>query len=677
MNLDNFFKPKSIALIGASQDASSLGYNILNNLLKYGYAGKLYPVNLKAKTILNIPCYKSVKDIKGKVDLALIVVPAAIVKQVLIECGQKKIKGVIIISAGFKEVGRDGAALEKELLMIADNYKMRILGPNCLGLINPHLNMNASFAEGLPSRGNVSLISQSGAMAVAILDWAYQSKLGFSKVISIGNKADLSEIELLEYLAKDKSTQVILLYLESITDGRRFMEIASRISVTKPIIALKAGNSEASTQAILSHTGSLAGSLEAVNTAFSQCGVIRADSVEDLFDYATGFSLATVPKNNRVAIITNAGGLGIITTDALANSSLELAELSVKTKNLLKSKLPIACSVNNPVDLIGDAMVDRYDWALKNVIADKNVFGIMIILTPQTMTQEDETASLIVKYSQKTNKPILTCFMGGQDIKSGRVILYNNKVPNFDFATRMVKTFDQMYLYHSNKSQPVFTNISVKARSIKVSRELQQIPTIDCEKLLAKHKLPVLQSTLLEGLGDLVRIKEWPIVMKIASTDIIHKKDSNAVELNINTIEAARIAYQNIIHNVKKINNKADIDGILVQPMVKPGKELIIGMKRDVNFGPIIMFGLGGSMVEIFKDISFNIAPLNKEQALEQIRSIKAFNIIKDLDLKVLADIIVKLGKLSLEYTNIEAIDLNPVMLYQKGAKIIDVRIML
>ncbi|PJC01510.1 MAG: acyl-CoA synthetase [Candidatus Komeilibacteria bacterium CG_4_9_14_0_8_um_filter_36_9] len=675
MNLDNFFQPKSIALIGASRDTTSLGFNLLNNLLKYGYAGKLYPVNPKAKTILNLICFSAVKEIKGIIDLAIIMVPAAIVKNVLIEWGQKKIKAAIIISSGFKEMDATGAELEKELVMIAANYHMRLLGPNCLGLINPHLNLNASFAEGLPERGNISLISQSGAMAVAILDWAYQTKLGFSKIVSIGNKADLSEIELLEYLAQDKSTEVILLYLESIKDGRRFMEIASEISLRKPIIALKAGNSAASQQAILSHTGSLAGSLQTVETAFKQCGIIKANSIEDLFDYAKGFSLAPPLKNNRVAVITNAGGLGIVTTDALTETTLQLATLSTSTKSKLKEKLPASSSVNNPVDLVGDALTDRYDWALQQVLADKGVDGVMVILTSQTMTQEDQTAELIVKYVKQTKKPIFTCFMGGQDINSGRIILYQNNVPNFEFVTRMVKTVEQMYLYQSQKITVKFANI--KYREKQIVHDQQQLPTIECEKLLIKHKLPVLKSELITDLGDLVKIKQWPIVMKIASTDIIHKKASNAVELNINTIEAARMSYQSIIHNVQKINPNADIDGVLYQPMMALGQEIIIGMKRDASFGPVMMFGMGGSLVEIFKDLSFAIAPVSKEQAMKMITRIRSFELIKDYDLSALADIIVRLANFSLSYNQISSIDLNPVMLYQKGAKIVDVRIML
>ncbi|MFH1667586.1 MAG: acetate--CoA ligase family protein [Candidatus Komeilibacteria bacterium] len=675
MNLDNFFQPKSIALIGASRDTTSLGFNVLNNLLKYGYAGKLYPVNPKAKTILNLICFSSVKEIRGTVDLAIIMVPAAIVKNVLIECGQKKIKAAIIISSGFKEIGAIGAETEKELVMIAANYHLRLLGPNCLGLINPHLNLNASFAEGLPERGNISLISQSGAMAVAILDWAYQTKLGFSKVVSIGNKADLSEIELLEYLAKDKSTEVILLYLESIRDGRRFMEIASEISLQKPIIALKAGKSEVSQQAILSHTGSLAGSLQTVETAFRQCGIIQANSIEDLFDYAKGFSLAPPLKNNRVAVITNAGGLGIITTDALTETVLQLAVLSTSTKSKLKEKLPVASNVNNPVDLVGDALTDRYDWALQQVLADKGVDGVMVILTPQTMTQEDQTAELIVKYSKQTKKPILTCFMGGQDIDSGRAILYQNNVPNFEFVTRMVKTAEQMYLYHNQKAKVKFVNTQYRERQI--DHHGKQLPTIQCEKLLIEHKLPVLKSVLIADLGDLVKIKQWPIVMKIASTDIIHKKASNAVELNINTIEAARMSYQSIVNNVRKTNPKANIDGVLFQPMMALGQEIIIGMKRDVDFGPVMMFGMGGSLVEIFKDLSFAIAPVSKEQAMKMITRIRSFELIKDYDLSALIDIIVRLADFSLIYNQINSIDLNPVMLYQKGAKIVDIRIML
>ncbi len=398
--LEYIFKPKSIALVGASRDADSLGHDILENVKNLGFKGKIYPVNLKAKKILGLKCFKSVLDIPGKIDLAIIMVPAKFVNQVVKECGKKKIKGVVVISAGFKETGKKGEKLEQELQKIAKKYGIKVIGPNCLGILNPHLKLNASFAEGMPSKGNVGLVSQSGAMAVAVMDWAYQSKLGFSKIISIGNKAGLTEIELLKYLASDPETDVIMMYLESLVDGREFMKLADKVTDKKPVIIMKAGTSEIGSKAISSHTGSLAGSDQAVETAFKQSGVIRARTVEDFFDYAKGFSWAPLPKGKGVAIVTNAGGPGVMAADTLADSGLKLEELR---------------------DILGDAKVDRYEKALKEVLKNPKVDSVICILTPQTMTQEDETAELIAKL--KTNKPVLPVFMGGEDVNSGRLIL--------------------------------------------------------------------------------------------------------------------------------------------------------------------------------------------------------------------------------------------------------------
>ena len=675
--LNYIFNPKSIALVGASRDADSLGHDILENVKKLGFKGKIYPVNLKAKQIMGLKCYKSVLEIRGKVDLAVIMVPGKFVKLVLEECGKKKIKGVVIISAGFKETGKEGLKEEQELQKIAKKHKIKIIGPNCLGILNPHIKMNASFAEGMPNAGSVGLVSQSGAMAVAIMDWAYQSKIGFSKIISIGNKAGLTELELMEYLAADKDTKVIMMYLESIADGQELMKLADRVTDTKPVIVLKAGASEIGEKAISSHTGSLAGSDQAVETAFAQSGIIRARTVEDFFDYAKAFSWAPLPRDNRVAIVTNAGGPGIMTVDALADTKLQLAKFDAHTNKYLKNNLPASASIKNPVDIIGDALVDRYKVALKAVLDDKNVDAVLCLLTPQTMTQEDETAELIAYLAKHSRKPILPVFMGGEDVNSGRLILQKHKIPNFEYGWRAVRTLEQMYLAKRIKTEVVLPSYKGKNRRLKVEGSWSQLKTRECEDLLSDYGIRVLKSKLYKNKKELTEIKKWPVAMKIASRDVIHKKASGAVEIMIKDHKQAKKVYKNIIENVKKIKRKVEIDGVLVQPMAPPDfTEVIIGMKRDPQFGPMIMFGLGGSFVEILKDVSFRITPVNKKDALKQLQEIKSFELIKDKDLDFLADTLVKLSKFSLDYPQIQEIDLNPVMVYKTGGRVVDTRMM-
>ncbi|MFH1536413.1 MAG: acetate--CoA ligase alpha subunit [Patescibacteria group bacterium] len=671
---DFIFNPKSIAVIGASQSKGKLGHDILNNVKKFGYKGKIYPINPKTKKILGLKSYKSVLSIKEKVDLAVIVVPAEIVNKVLIECGKKKIRGAVIISAGFKETGKEGGRREKLIQKTAKKYKIKLVGPNCLGFINPHINLNASFASGLPDKGNVGFVSQSGAMAVAMLDWAYQSEVGFSKILSIGNKADISEVDMLSFLEKDKETEVIMMYLESITNGPEFMQKAARVTRKKPVIILKAGKSEHGIKAISSHTGSLAGSDAVIDTAFKQSGVIRARTVEDLFDFACAFSKAPLPKGPNTAIITNAGGPGIMATDSLANTELKLAQFTDNTIKKLDQSLPDTASIENPVDIIGDALLDRYEVALLNVIKDPNVDSVITILTPQTMTQEDETAEFIAKMAKRTNKPIICSFMGGEDVNSGRDILRKNGIANFEYPDRAVRAMSRLYRANQIKSNKGLAKCKEKINKIDFDTESFQLKTIDCEKILSKNNLPVLNSKLITDPRD---ITDFPVVMKIASRDIVHKMASGALKLNIQNHLQAKLAFKQIIKNVKKIDRKNEIEGILVQPTVEPGQEIIIGMKRDSNFGPVILFGMGGSFVEIMKDFSLRVAPFCKKDAIQMIKEIKAYDLIKDLDLKLIINTLTTVSHLAMNYPQIIEMDINPMIVYKKGGYIVDVRMLI
>lgn len=644
-----FFAPKSIAVIGASRQAHTLGNDLLKNLKRYH--GRVYPVNPKAQKILGLKCYSSILDIPEKVDLAVIIVPAPVVEKVTAECAKKRVRGVVVISAGFKEIGE----IEREEKL--KKFNLKLIGPNCLGIINLWNNLNASFAGGCIKKGNVGLISQSGAMAVAILDWACRSKIGFSKIISIGNKAGLNENDFLKYLGRDEQTKVIMMYLESIERGFAFMELAKRIARRKPIIVLKAGESPAAKKAVASHTGVLAGSQEAVEAAFHEAGIIQARTIEDLFDFAEAFSLMPLMKNNRLAIVTNAGGPAVMATDALARTKLKLAPLK-----------------NNPFDLRGDALAKDYGKAIRTILKNSRVDGLLVILTPQTMTEEDKTAEIIGRLKKKISKPIISSFMGGKDIFSAWEILEKYGVPNYLYPERAVRAMSRLYQAHLNKKIRI-TEYRAKIKKIKFDTSRGQLRTSEAEKLLLKYKLPILKSLRVEKFKEFqsLRVEKFPIVMKLVSRDVIHKKAAGVLRLNIKNRKEAKQAWQEIMKKAKKYKEK---EGMLIQPMVAPGIEVIIGAKRDPAFGPLILFGLGGSFVEIMKDIAIRIAPCDQDEAAEMLREIKGWPLLKTYDLKFITNIIIKVSHLMLDYPEIQELDLNPVIVHHHRGKIVDVRIL-
>lgn len=677
--LERLFKPKSIAIVGASRTPGKLGHDVLLNTIKFGYAGKVYAVNPHATDIAGVPTVASVNKLPSSIDVAVIVVPAMAVNSVLQECGKRGIPFAVIISAGFKEIGEEGVLLERQIQKTAKKYGIRIVGPNCLGFMNANNRLNASFATGMPSRGNISFLSQSGAMAVAMLDWAYQSSLGFSHIISVGNKSDINEIECLEYFAQDRATQVIMMYLESIDEGREFMQRAARIALKKPIIILKAGTSAQAQKAIQSHTGSLAGSSQAIQTAFEYAGIIAARTVEEFFDYALAFSQQPLPKGNRVAIVTNAGGPGIMATDATTDTQIELPQLSAALQKKLRKQLPDSASTKNPIDVIGDASSDRYEHALNTILASKEIDGAVVILTPQIMTDEDSTALVVARAAAEYNKPILASFMGGLDVNSGRMILNVHSIPNYETPERAVRAMDQMIQHAQRTPQTVKKTRAVKAKKLPTSTGHPQIRTLEAEALAATYKLPILESKLVRTLQECKKLKSFPLVMKIASRDIIHKAANGAVELNINSIEEARQAFTRITQSVRKHEPNAEIEGVLVQPQLQHRgrtQEIIIGMKRDVSFGPLILFGLGGALVELFHDVSFGFAPLTQTQALQMIERIKTASLLKGLDTQSIAAAIVATGKMALDYPEITTLDMNPMIVHATGADIVDIRMM-
>lgn len=700
-DLKPILEPQSVAVIGASRQPGSVGYAVLSNLLMGQFTGVIYPVNPKARSICGVRTYQSVSEIPDSVDLAIIIVRANIVPLVLEECGQKGVKGAIVISAGFKETGPEGAKLEAQVKEIAHQYSIALVGPNCLGVINTDSNyrLNASFAKEMPLTGNIAFVSQSGALCTAVLDYAKGQGIGFSKVISLGNKADVNENDFLAYLWQDPQTQVILLYIEELSDGRKFLELAREITGEgdnrKPILALKAGRTPAGARAVASHTGSLAGSDEVYEALFAQAGVLRADTVEDLFEYAVAFANQPLPNGKRTVIITNAGGPGIMATDACVRYGLELAQLSQQTLEQLRENLPPHASLQNPIDLIGDAQSDRYEVALEKVLDDLNVDAIVVLLTPQAMTDVENIANAIVKVSKRKVKPILACFMGLVDISAGVNILKENGVPNYSFPEDAVRALAAMVRYVDWVKRPrtgvkVFEVDSERARRLLYDSPISGhgfVPEDVALQVLEAYGFPLLPWGVARDVDEAVEVAQkigYPVALKVLSPEVIHKFDIGGVQLNLNSESDVRQAFEKILKSVKQHIPKARIEGVLVQAMAKKGREVILGMKRDPQFGPILMFGLGGIYVEVLRDVTFRLAPVRKLGAYRMVKEIRTYKLLEGVrgeppaDIDKIVECIERLSQLAVEQDIVEELDINPLIVYPQGegAAVADVRIM-
>lgn len=694
--LDMFFNPQSVAVIGASRDPTKLGYGVLHNIIRYGYEGRVYPINPKADEVLGLPAYASVLDVPDPIDLAVIVVPANFVAAVLEECGQKGVKGAIIITAGFREIGRAGKQRENELLEIAHRYGMRLIGPNVLGVIDTISHLNASFAAGMPRQGSIAFMSQSGALCTSILDMALADGVGFSHFVSLGNKADTNEIDFLEAWRDDPYSHVIVAYLEGIVDGARFMEVARQVNTRKPIVAIKSGTTSAGSRAVSSHTGTLAGSEQAYDSAFKQVGLIRARSVEDLFDYAVAFARQPLLRNDRIAVITNAGGPGIMAADAIERAGLQLASLEPETQRLLKEKLPAAASAANPIDVLGDALADRYELALHAALNDPNTGGVIVILTPQVMTQIEETARVVGKAAQQHDKPIMACFMGQATVRPGVDILNEMKVPNYRVPERAVAALAAMSHYRRWREQPPlqikrFAVDSGKVREVfdRVRQEGRvSIGDAEAREIMRAYGLPMPQSVLAATAEEAVAAAEqigYPVVMKIASPDILHKTDIGGVKLNLATPGDVRDAFDLLVFRATRYMPDAEIWGCLVQQQVRGGKEVILGMSRDPQFGPLLLFGLGGIYVEALKDVTFRVAPIDEREAREMIGEIRAHSLLRGVrgeppaDIEAIVDTLLRMSQLVTDFPEIAEMDINPLIVFEqgKGALGIDMRLVL
>ncbi len=694
--LDNFFEPDSVAVIGASRDPEKLGYSILANLKEGGFEGYLYPVNPKAQEILGLKAYDSVVDIPDPVGLAVIVVPSKIVPQVLRECGEKDVPAVVIITAGFREAGREGLDRERELIQIAQEYGMRLIGPNCLGVIDTDTPLNATFAAGMPPAGPIAFMSQSGALGTAVLDTAMAGRLGFSKFASLGNKADVSEIDLLKAWGDDPKSRVILIYVEGLPDGQEFMEIAHNVTRNKPVVAIKSGVTKSGSRAVSSHTGSLAGSEEAYKAAFKQSGITRATSMEQVFDYALGFAYQPLLKGNRVGIVTNAGGPGILATDAVEHAGLEIPRLSGDTLKSLKDYLPGAASAANPVDVLGDALADRYEHAMELVLGDPKVDSLLVIVTPQAMTELEKTAHAVGQLSQEAEKPILACFMGEARIDAGVRVLREYGVPNYPYPERAAAALAAMDSYRRERGRPIFEpelcevcQPPVRELFSRVRDEGRvSIGDAEAREVLEAYGFPIPESRLAETPEEAVEIAEeigYPVVLKVASPDILHKTDVGGVKLNLNSAGDVRDMFDLIIYRASRYVPDARVWGCLVQEMVVGGREILVGMNRDPQFGPLVAFGLGGIYVEALQDVSFRIAPFSREEANEMIREIRSYPLLEGVrgeppaDHEAMVDALIRISQLVTDFPEIVELDINPLTVFEEGqgAVAIDMRLVL
>ena len=697
--LEAFFDPKSVAVIGASTSPEKLGYAVLENLVKGGYSqvGRIYPINPKADEILGETVYASVLDVPDEIDLAVIVIPYQYVPEVLKECGEKKIPAVIVISAGFREAGMEGLEREMELIDIAEEYAIRLVGPNCLGVIDTFTPLNASFSAGTPPKGPMAFMSQSGALGTAILDWAQAGRLGLAKFVSLGNKADVSEIDLLQAWEEDPDTRVILMYSEGLPNGEEFIQVARRVTKSKPVVAIKSGVTESGSRAVSSHTGSLAGSEQAYQAAFQQAGVLRAEDMASMFDMALALGYQPLLEGNRIAIITNAGGPGILATDALERSGMELARLDVETMHSLEQFLPDAASAANPVDVLGDARSDRYQFALQEVSQDPHVDGIMVVLTPQAMTEIEATAEAVGELAAGLDKPVLACFMGEAKVEKGIKVLRKYDVPNYSFPKRASLAFRAMSDYREIKQreEPVFESFEVNnqavAKVIRGARDEGRNTIGDAEawNILTSYGLRIPRSILAKTVQEAVDAAAeigYPVVLKIASPDILHKTDVGGVKVGLESAEEVRDAYELMIFRAERYLPEARLWGCQVQQMAPPGGlEVLIGMNRDPQFGPLVTFGLGGIYVEALKDVTFRIAPFSRREAwamLEEIRSKALLEGVRGnppVDKEAVVDTLLRMGQLVLEFPEIVEFDINPLIVYpeDQGAIAIDMRLVL
>ena len=696
-NLNNMFKPESVAVIGASNTPGKVGYIIVDNLINDGFEGKIYPVNPKGGEILGKQAYKNIKDIPEKVDLAIITIPSVFVNDTVKDCGEVSVENMVVITAGFKEVGEEGAKLEAELTELGEKYGINIIGPNSLGITDSHTPLNGSFSQMMPPKGNIAFISQSGAMMVAIIDWSITSGIGFSKVISLGNKAGVNEIELLQYLAEDDETNVIICYLESISDDEDFIRTMRETAVKKPIIILKSGSSSAGAEAASSHTGALAGSDLAFDTAFGQSGIMRVETMAELFDLGLAFSKAPLPQGSNVAIITNAGGGGVLTVDAMEKVGLDLVKFDEETTARLKECIPDEGSANNPIDVLGDSPVHRYQESLDIVLHDEQVDSLIIMVCPTASADPDGIAQAILDGRKDSKKPIIVVNMGGPTFENANELLRENNIPTYVFPETAVHALSAMTNYaklEDRKYDDIVENITDVDKNA-VKEIFDKVISDGRDTLLGSEAYavaeaygisaaPIKLSTSADEAAELAEEMEFPVVLKIASDKILHKSDIGGVKVGISSVDEAKEAYDEIIANAKKAHPDIVPDGVEVQKMMESGQEVIVGMIKDKQFGPMIAFGMGGIYVNLIEDVSFKLAKgLSSQEIDEQIEATKVSQLLKGYrgeaacDIDEVKEAIKRVARLTLDFPEISELDINPIFVYENGSSALDIKIKL
>jgi len=696
MSFKNLLYPESVAIVGASSNSQKVGHAVLKNILDGDFKGPVYPINPKSESILDVKCYPSLLDVPGSIDSAVIVVNRNVVLSVMKDCAKKDVRAVIVISSGFGETDEDGKKLQSELVQFARLSNITMMGPNCLGLINPWHGLNAAFGQAIGKPGLIALVSQSGALIASIQDWAQENRLGFSLIASIGNKASIDEVDFFEHLKGDNNTKVIAAYLEDISRGQEFMRIAERVGKVKPLVILKSGRSRAGAKAASSHTGSLAGSDVAYECAFQRLGVIRAGSIEHLFDISTALAYQPLPSGNRIAVITNAGGPGIMMSDALEMSGLEVVNIDDKTKSNLLKILPPSASVNNPIDVLGDADSSRYGKSLDLTLKSNSVDGVIVILTPQKMTNVTAIAQETVNISSKYSKPVMACFMGADTVKNGLTILRENNIPQYPVPERAARAMLEMVKYSAYKSRPlrlierfaVNKNPVIKIIKSYRSRNMLEIGEFDAKTIMESYGLNIPEGHFASTSEEAINFAnemDYPVAMKISSPDILHKSDLGGVKIGLSNASEVEDAFDLMMLRIRNKMPEADLRGVLLEKMITTGREVILGMKKDPQFGPMLMFGLGGIFVEVLKDVSFSLSPITTEECKKMMENTKTYNLLsgirgeKPVDIDAIVTSLLRLSQLVMDFPEIAEVDINPLKVGQigDGAFVVDARIIL
>lgn len=670
--LDPFFSPKGVAVVGASRNPHKLGYGVVRNLKDYRYQGDIYPVNKSASEILDLQCYAQLSDVPDPVDLAIVIVPARVVPEIIKQCGERGIKHAIVISGGFSETGEEGKKLEKELKKVAEENEVKFIGPNCIGTIDTHTPVNTTFVTGMPETGEIGFSSQSGAMVASVIDWARGAGVGFSRIVSLGNQVDVNETQMIETLYEDPQTDVITAYIEGVSDGKAFMDIAQKAALKKPFVALKGGRGESGAKAVASHTGALAGSAEAYEAAFERSGVQQARTMEEMFDWARALAWQPLPTGKKVGVLTNAGGPAILAVDALEKAGLELAELTAETRSFLQSRLPKAASVNNPVDVLAGSGPGTYALALDALLTDETVDSVVVIQAPQDWFLPASLAEVVGEVAGVHKKPVITSIMGKASVEEALTILHKRKIPNVSFPERVASVLSAMvkrkeWLDTPQKSPEQFTDVNVDRAKEAAKEE-------DWKSLLKEYGIAFPPERYANTIDDARKSAEaigYPVVLKLISDDVSHKTEVNGVKLGLRNRQDVSEAWKDI----KRSADKADVNmkGVQIQKMFSEGQEVILGIRRDPQFGPLVLFGTGGTDVELLRDVKTAIAPLNRIQAEKLISDTRAGQKIKGWrnqtagDRETVIRYLMRLSQLANDIPEIDELEINPLFVLAEG----------